>query len=76
MVLGLLLGVSACDTGDGKQLEPVDPADIPASTDPPATTVAIPFTGDGDTGGDTAFDLSLIHISEPTRPMKESRIPS
>ena len=23
-----------------------------------------------------AYNLSLIHISEPTRPMKESRIPS
>ena len=25
---------------------------------------------------DALYDLSLIHISEPTRPMKESRVPA
>ena len=30
----------------------------------------------GGSGTDEILDLSLIHISEPTRPMKESRIPS
>ncbi len=49
VVLGAvaLLVLAACDTGDGKQLQPVDPADIPTSTAAPSTTIDIAFTGDG-----------------------------
>ena len=70
MVLGLLLGVAACDTGDGKQLKPVDPADIPASTDTPATTVAIPFTGDGDAGSGDAALGSMVIEPDTTEPFQ------
>jgi Raf kinase inhibitor-like YbhB/YbcL family protein len=57
-----LLLLAACDTGDGKELQPVDPADIPTSTVAPPTTVAVPFTGDGATTG--AVESMVIEPDE------------
>lgn len=45
----LLLG--SCDTGDGKELRPFDPADVPATTVTPATTVV-------DAGGGTVDEMA------------------
>jgi len=34
-VVAVLVGLVGCDTGDGKQLQPFDPADFPSQTVPP-----------------------------------------
>ncbi len=47
------LALVGCDTGDGKQLQPYDPADFPSPT--VATTVPEDF-GDGFVEGSTGFD--------------------
>jgi Raf kinase inhibitor-like YbhB/YbcL family protein len=58
---GAALLLAACDTGDGKELQPYDPADYPSQTVAP--TVAEPFsveTGDATAapGEIEAFDLA------------------
>lgn len=64
-----LLLLAACDTGDGKQLQPVDPADIPTSSAEPSTTAAVPLTGDGSAATSGAGETMVIEpdVAEPFR---------
>jgi Raf kinase inhibitor-like YbhB/YbcL family protein len=51
-VLTIVVVLSSCDTGDGKQLQPFDPADYPQAA-PTTLDAAV------DTAFDTAFDAGL-----------------
>lgn len=61
-VVAVLVGLAGCDTGDGKQLQPFDPADYPSQTVPPTTddefsidpTTDFPGEVADDSDGDTA----------------------
>ena len=65
-VVGLVV-LAACDTGDGKQLKPYDPADYPSQTVAPSSVAS---GLDGDVGSDAGFPFGSggAGANEPTSP--------
>ena len=51
LVVALATGMAACDTGDGKQLRPVDPDSTTTSTVPTSTVPGSAVSGSIETGG-------------------------
>jgi len=64
-VAALAFVVAACDTGDGKQLQPFDPADVPATTVAPVVDTGLVEISGGDMS-DTESDFRApFQLSAP-----------
>ena len=66
----LVLITAGCDTGDGKQLQPYDPADYP----PPATTIVLDDTLALDDA--RIVDTRSTPPAAPRRPISDEATPS
>ena len=72
--------LTACASGSaivtGTTRDPIDPSQVTLYLEPPEAYESIGIVKASSDAGWTEQGLSLIHISEPTRPVGISRMPS